>query len=182
MLTVPDWQPGHLGVLAVVVDEVDRFQLAKLRDPDSVDPLDGRLLLCRLKVAAALMALDGRTAVDVSDWVLAGVVMEVSSRTREAIHAATTVRAVAEIHRQADEVDQRSERIAEKKYQRCRARVLTILEDGPASVTALRRSVRSDLRPNVETVLSDLEAGHLVKASATMGDSTRYHLVAERAA
>lgn len=65
-------------------DMQDAHTLAKLRDPASVDPLDGHKLLARLKVAAALMVLNGRyDKVSEEDWELAGMVMAVSDRTRE---------------------------------------------------------------------------------------------------
>ena len=64
---------GHLrlvtGCADLVVPEVaratiDAHRLAVLRQDHRVDPLDGHALLCRLKVAVALMALDGRSVID----------------------------------------------------------------------------------------------------------------------
>ena len=62
--------------------EIDAHRLAVLRGNPSVDPLNGHALLTRLKVATALMALEGRTTITEDDWSLAGTVMEVSDRTR----------------------------------------------------------------------------------------------------
>lgn len=47
------------------------------------DPLDGHLLLARLKVGAALGILDGRYEVSDDDWRLAGVVVDKSTGVRE---------------------------------------------------------------------------------------------------
>ncbi|WP_157932445.1 bifunctional DNA primase/polymerase [Mycobacteroides abscessus] len=64
-------------------DVQDGHTLSKLRDADSVDPLDGHKQLVRLKVAAALMWLNGRIdKVSEQDWELAGVVLAVSDVTR----------------------------------------------------------------------------------------------------
>ena len=58
----------------------------KLRnDPEQL--LDRHRLLCRLKVAAALMRLCNRTEITSKDWEKAGVVMAVSDRTRERVQA-----------------------------------------------------------------------------------------------
>jgi hypothetical protein len=54
--------------------------------PRRGDPLDGQVLLTRLKVAALLALLDGRAvAISEADWADSGVVMAVSDATRRAI-------------------------------------------------------------------------------------------------
>ncbi|MFN3005712.1 bifunctional DNA primase/polymerase [Mycolicibacterium wolinskyi] len=59
---------------------------AVLRGDPNVDPLDSHKLLSRLKVAAALMALEGRRgAVSQGDWQRAGVVMAMSDITRQGV-------------------------------------------------------------------------------------------------
>lgn len=61
---------------------IHETQLVKLRG-GARDGLDGHAILARLKVAAALMVLDGRfDAVSEVDWDLAGTVLTVSNRTR----------------------------------------------------------------------------------------------------
>ena len=76
MLPIPDsaWQAG------------DDHQRDKMRGDPNVDPLDGHKLLCRLKVAAGLMWLNGRTdKINEADWDLAGIVIAVSDETRAGI-------------------------------------------------------------------------------------------------
>lgn len=63
-------------------DAIDGAQIARLRGEG--DALDGHALFSRLKVAAALALLDGRGGVAEEDWDLAGIVMRVSNRTRQA--------------------------------------------------------------------------------------------------
>ncbi|MCZ4519509.1 bifunctional DNA primase/polymerase [Rhodococcus ruber] len=71
-----------LQLPSVAVNLIHSTHLVKLRG-GARDGLDGHAILARLKVAAALMVLDGRTdAVNESDWDLAGMVMTVSDRTR----------------------------------------------------------------------------------------------------
>ena len=65
---------------------IDRHQFAVLSGSSRVNPLDGHQLLCRLKVAAALMALEGRRdRITDADWKRAGTVMLVSDRTRRSV-------------------------------------------------------------------------------------------------
>ncbi|OQQ31071.1 hypothetical protein A6410_05460 [Prescottella equi] len=71
-----------LGVPRSAVEAIDAEVAAKLDGRDT-DDLDSHGLLARLKVAAALMWLAGRTeAVTEADWELAGVVKAISDRTR----------------------------------------------------------------------------------------------------
>lgn len=63
----------------------DHMREVQRGNPD-VDPLNGHMYLVRLKLAAALMALDCRyDAVTQSDWDRAGAVMAVSDATRKEI-------------------------------------------------------------------------------------------------
>jgi hypothetical protein len=80
--------PAMLSVLDVpdvAREAIDRHRVASLRG-EEVDPLDGHRLLCRLKIAAALMALHGRaSAITGLDWEHAGAVMALSDRTRQSV-------------------------------------------------------------------------------------------------
>lgn len=77
--------PDEFQVLDVprsAVEAIDAEVAAKLDGRDT-DDLDSHGLLARLKVAAALMWLAGRTdAVTEEDWYLAGIVKAISDRTR----------------------------------------------------------------------------------------------------
>ena len=72
-----------LGVPQIAWGMADDHARDKLRDPGSIDPLDGHKLLVRLRVAAGLMWLDSRTdEITDEDWELAGIVMAVSDGVR----------------------------------------------------------------------------------------------------
>lgn len=65
----------------VARNEIDAHRLKVLRG-NAADPLDGHIMLCRLRVAAALMFLEGQElqAPTIGCWL--GEIMAVSSRTR----------------------------------------------------------------------------------------------------
>lgn len=70
--------------------------------PAGADALDGHALLARAKVAALLALLDGREVeVTADDWTLAGIVMDVSDRTRGEIVAVNAREARVEADRKA---------------------------------------------------------------------------------
>jgi hypothetical protein len=82
--------PGHGGKHVITLcdearDEVVVTRRASLRGEET--RLDGHLLYTRLKVAAALALLAGRTDVDHEDWELSGVVMDLSIATRDRVQA-----------------------------------------------------------------------------------------------
>ncbi|RFZ35143.1 hypothetical protein DAVIS_04693 [Mycobacterium marinum] len=71
-----------LGVPGSVSDEIKATQRAIRKG--NVDPLDGHRLLVQLKIAAALMALEGRKRdITEHDWRRAATVMEMSDHTRK---------------------------------------------------------------------------------------------------
>ncbi|MGI1849942.1 DUF3987 domain-containing protein [Rhodococcus sp. SJ] len=94
--TPPD--PKSFVVLAIpesVREDLLAQRKKVLRGDPSANPLDGHALMTRLKVAVALMVLNGRyDKVGEDDWDLAGVVMEVSNRTRREVE--TVIAAEAE--------------------------------------------------------------------------------------
>lgn len=72
-----------------VVEEIRAEHLAKRRGDMSINPLDSHAMLARLKVAAGLMWLNGRTdEINEDDWKLAGTVLAVSNSTRATVLAA----------------------------------------------------------------------------------------------
>ncbi|WP_157930961.1 bifunctional DNA primase/polymerase [Mycobacteroides abscessus] len=153
LLDVPA-KPGDLHTLTipnVARTAIDEHRRKMLRGDTGTDPLDGHRLLCRLKVAAALMWLDRRTdQVSEEDWELAGIVMAVSDATRRSVVAALadkaqaankargradTVRAVAAEEARADLDAERIERITKN--------VVSILEDfgGEESRSNVRKKI-----------------------------------------
>ena len=67
---------------------IDDQAFLALSDDVKINPLDSHRLLCQLKVAAALMALDRRyREITDEDWELAETVMEKSTQTRNLIQS-----------------------------------------------------------------------------------------------
>ena len=95
------------------------------------DALDGHALFTREKVAAALAVLDHRDAMTIEDWDLAGVVMTMSDRTREAIaaHLAALVdrEAVEYGKRLGVTADVRDEAVNDRKVARVRKQIIRAL-------------------------------------------------------
>ncbi|MFC7382855.1 YfjI family protein [Sphaerisporangium rhizosphaerae] len=76
-----------VDVAPEVEHEIRVAHLAQVTGRAAADPLDGHANLSRLKVAAILGALDGRIAVSVEDWALAGMVMATSTAVRRWMQA-----------------------------------------------------------------------------------------------
>ena len=157
---------GDLTVPEVARKAIRAHRLAVLREDPHVDPLDGHALLTRLKVAAALMALDGRTIIDIADWSLAASVMDVSTYTRERCRRALIEQSRSKNTARALATADRDEIISERKLQRCKqgiTRALRRLPDGQLIAhNQLRRSLKSDVRDYFDSATADLIAeGHI---------------------
>ncbi|MCX4096536.1 hypothetical protein [Nocardia sp. alder85J] len=161
-----DWQPGPLPIPDVARQEIDAARLARLRGgTDEAETLDGHGLLSRLKVAAALMVLDGRTVIDAQDWALAGVVMAVSDGTRASVQRAATEQKRRANHARALASAEREEILSDRKFQRARNSILRSLTDGPAGRSPLRRRMKEDIRANFDAALSDLlDSGQILES------------------
>ncbi|MBX9641690.1 MAG: hypothetical protein K2X97_18820, partial [Mycobacteriaceae bacterium] len=134
-------------------------RLAVLREDPRVDPLDGHLMLTRLKVAAALMALDGRTVVGAEDWSLAGYVMDVSNYTRERCQRALIEQSRSANTARALAAADREDIISERKVQRCKEGILRRLDrqgGAPIQQRELRRGLKSDIRDNFDAAAAEL--------------------------
>jgi hypothetical protein len=178
------WQRGHSGHLRLVAghgdlavpasarDMIDTHRLAVLRGDHRVDPLDGHALLCRLKVAVALMALDARTEIEEADWHLAGHVMDVSAVTREQCRRALTEHHRIQNTARALAVAERDEIVAERKSQRARDAILRKLSRGHQLTTGeLRRSLKVDIRDYYDAALAELlEGGEIAISQGTRGN------------
>jgi hypothetical protein len=75
--------PRDVEVCDTARQVIDQARLDRLRG--NGHRLDGHALLTRLKVAAALALLNGRTDVNDEDWQLAGHVTEISDATRQTV-------------------------------------------------------------------------------------------------
>jgi hypothetical protein len=172
--------PGHLRLVAdatdLVVPEIalcaiDGHRLGVLRQDHRVDPLDGHALLCRLKAAAALMALDGRTALGDTDWQLAATLMEISTHTREQCRRALTDHTRRQNTARALAAVERDQVIAERKSQRARQAILRKLSgDQQLTTGELRRALKVDIRDHYDAALAELlESGEIVVSPGRCG-------------
>ena len=102
-----------------------------------IDSYGGHSTLTRLKVAAGLMRLDGRTdKVSAEDWDLAGVVMRVSDATRAGVRLALRSRSVAVSHERGRQEADREEAKEGHKYDKAIARVSERIERSCAATIA----------------------------------------------
>lgn len=178
------WQRGPSGHLRLVAGHpnlaipdsaratIDAHRLAVLRGDQRVDPLDGHALLCQLKAAVALMALDGRTAIDEADWRLAGDVMAVSASAREQCRRALTEHSRSQNTARALAAAERDEIVSERKSQRARDAILRKLSGEQQLTTGeLRRSLKVDIRDYYDTELTELlDSGEIVVSPGTRGN------------
>ncbi|WP_211279260.1 hypothetical protein [Mycobacterium europaeum] len=172
---------GDLAVPEVARQAIDAHQLAMHRG--EVDPLDGHKLLVRLKVATALMVLDGRDgqpALSDEDWHLAGVVMAMSDRTRAWVQQ-QRVEASRRVNRgRALATAERDEVISDRKLQRAKEAVLRWLAraSGETFGADLRRRLKADLRVNFAPAVSELaDEGRIIVIETDRG--SRYRLMPE---
>ncbi|MEU7763881.1 hypothetical protein AB0B25_01980 [Nocardia sp. NPDC049190] len=174
----PTWAPGSLVIPDVAHAAIDSARLARLRgEPEDGSNLDGHALLTRLKVAAALMILDGRSVMNDDDWFKAGVVMAVSTSTRAGVQ-----RAAAEQSRKANQARalaaaEREEAIADRKLQRARDAIIRWLERaGEHSNRELARRLKTDIREWLDPALAELEDEGIVLTSEAKQGGRRHRL------
>lgn len=178
----PSWLRAVGSTVDLIVPEtaskaIRAHRLAVLREDPHVDPLDGHALLTRLKVAAALMALDGRTVVSAEDWSLAGYVMDVSNYTRERCQ-----RALAEQSRSANAgralaAADREEIISDRKLQRAKEAILRKMADGRQLPRHLiRTSLKADLRDYFDPALDGLLTDGEITVSPGQRGTQKVHL------
>lgn len=168
VVKAPRWGSGQqlLEVPDAAREAMDRHRLATLRGED-VDPLDGHRMLTRLKVAAALTILDGRSVLDADAWELAGLVMRVSDRTRAGIERTLTERARAANRARAQADSERAVIVDDAKHdaeiRRAREGVIRFL--GKRNRVArgdVLRSLKSDIRAHLDAVIDSLTEEGLV--------------------
>lgn len=140
------------------IDEHRRLVLIGSRD---IDPLDGHLMLTRLKISFALAVLAQRKSVDESDWKLAGELTDMSQRVRADIKLVLAERRrrenAAKAHEQAERDEIVADHAEERVYSRARAAVVRRLEKGGVvSRKSIRTSMRSELKRHLDSVLADL--------------------------
>ena len=183
----PDVDGAGLRPLALdpeVSDELWTSHVARRRGLVRDD--DGHANLVRLKLAAGLAILDGRTVVNVEDWHLSGVLTACSRSTVEHVRAALAdagrrvnrARAEAE----AERATVLAERVAERDLDRATEHVLRRLgreRDGMPGAE-LRRTAAGRDRTNIDAALAELVAsGRVVTEQVEYRGQTgaRYRLV-----
>jgi hypothetical protein len=163
-VNIPDFGTAvrHVSIPRVARTAIRMHRhLVRIGSPD-VDPLDGHLMLTRLKVAFGLAVLDERKDISDDDWRVAGQLIVVSTRVRAEVRAAVEERRRrtnrARAHDQAEREEIVAERLLEGKQQRVAKSVLRKLSKG-GHVTrrelrhTLDSSVRSELDPVLEILL-----------------------------
>jgi hypothetical protein len=156
-----------LGVAQVIEDAIDAETEADL-DGDYSDDLDSHGTMMRLKVAAVLMWLNGRTdEITEDDWRLAGIVKAVSDRTRaqtvgdlrNRADRANDARAKAEARREVVRTDEVTEHRIARAVDLVRKHVQ---QAGRMSRKAGRTKLKNDLRDHYDEAVDRLVAAGVV--------------------
>jgi hypothetical protein len=129
-------------------------------DPD-VDPLDGHLMLTRLKVSFGLALLDGRRDITGDDWGVAGQLIEVSNTVRADLKRVVADRRRrdnnAKAHAQADRQQIIDERLTEDRQRRVASAIVRKLQrETRATKRDLRKAVTTSIRAEFDPVLDVL--------------------------
>lgn len=172
-VTSPSWGTAvtELIVPESVVDEVTRFRRSVIRKED-VDPLDGHALLCRLKVAAALMLLDGRSIITDEDWQLSGPIMSRSSSTRAMCIEEARRKNAATNRARGRAAAERDEAIEERRHAQAKGYVMRALdkEGGQAALGAIQSRTKQGVRPYLEAAIHELlDSGQIESADTENG-------------
>jgi hypothetical protein len=179
-----DCERHIVAVPSQVAEEIDYHRVRVLVDAGDVDPLDGHLMLTRLKVGFALAVLAGRTDVDIDDWKLAGDVIDVSTRVRTGIQTALDERGRRDNRSKALEAADRDAIVAAQLTEDSQRRVAQAITRKLERVeSATRRellqvcasNIRSDFMP-VFDMFIDRE--FIVQCEEGEGQAFRYRLAA----
>jgi hypothetical protein len=173
---------GSLSRLIRVPDSVG-YEIREFRwlvniGSKDVDPLDGHLMLTRLKVAFGLALLESRRDISEDDWRIAGQLIEVSNQVRASVQVVVEESRrqenTARAHAQADREEVIAERLTEYREQRVwKAVVRRLKRTKRASRPDLYRACHSSIRGDLDPVLSLLlEEGVIVSC----GDGDEYEL------
>ncbi len=172
-----------LNVPAAVVNKIRLDRHLRITGAENA-PLDSHRNLMQLKVAAALMILDGRCnsgvpLITLEDWRIAGSILDMSDRVRdrmarilaESVRSANRARALAAADRE--------EVIADRKMGRARDAIVRWLERaGEHSNRELARRLKTDIRDWLDPALAELEdEGVVITATAKQGG--RRHRLAD---
>jgi hypothetical protein len=160
------WVYGHGGRTVLQLPEVVSTTIRQehiKRMRGQGDALDGHAILCRVKVAAALMLLDGRDLVMTEeDWDLAGQIMAKSEQTRATVQAELNRAATANARNQGALEGTRTavaeDVVHSAGIRRVKAGIRKRLDREWKSVSELRRSTARRDRLLFEEALDELVA------------------------
>lgn len=168
---------GHLVIPEEARTVIVRARQAVLREEPDADPLAAHALLTRLKLAAGLMALDGRGWITAEDWHLAGDLMEVSDSTRDRCRRALTDRSRRANTARALATVEREEIAAERRLARARATILRKIDArGQLTKNQLRQAMKADIRDYLEPALSDLLDAQEIDVSPGTSGTHKVHV------
>ncbi|HEY0640479.1 MAG TPA: hypothetical protein VGD67_22850 [Pseudonocardiaceae bacterium] len=159
-------------------DSVTRWvqddQIARQQDTYTADPLDAHEPLQRLKLAAALALLGGRTTVNEEDWRLAATIWRTSCHVRNAVITHGRNVAAWKQQRADDHKRDQAVRIAADTSDigadiaRVAARLASIVDThGRISRSDARRKLRHEQRPLFDKALAVAVANHGVHVGET---------------
>lgn len=170
--------PYYIGVPDSIKAEIENFRYrVEIGSPD-VDPLDGHLMLLRLKVAFGLAVLDERRDISMDDWRIAGQLLDVSARVRDEMKQVVRDRHQrvnnAKAHAEADRraiIGDRQEQHNKKRVEKAIRNKLT--RDGSATKRQLRKSCTLTIRHDFDSVFDKLLETEVIVAC---GDGDKYEL------
>ncbi|MFZ1177280.1 MAG: hypothetical protein WAO15_13640 [Mycobacterium sp.] len=158
-IEVPDFGSARyeVPIPAQAADEIDAHRYRVLIGADDVDPLDGHLMLTRIKVGFALAVLAGRKAVDADDWRIAGQLINISTEVRAEMQKAVEDRRRRENHTKAIDAADRdaiiAARLTEASQKRVGEAIIRKLQrSGSATRRELRQACASAIRPDFDPV------------------------------
>jgi len=182
---VPDFGCDEEYLVSVpesVTDEILAHRHLVLTGSTDIDPLDGHLMLTRLKVAFGLALLEGRRDIDEFDWKIGGELLAVSKRARDDVRFVLDDRRrnanVAKAHNQADREAIIAERLTEERQQRVAKAISRKLQRvGAASRKDLLQACDSTIRQDFAPVFDLLfDTGFLVCCEETEGRAPKYRM------
>ncbi len=186
-VVIPTFGAGDylISVPDEVRTEIDTYRQQVLIGAEDIDPLDGHLMLTRLKVAFGLALLVGRKDIEGDDWKIAGDLLDVSKQVRADLRTAVADRRrrdnTARAHDQADREQIVAARLDDDRQKRVSLAIIRKLKrTGRATRRELRiactRAIRDDFDPVFE-MLVDKE--FLVCQPGGDGRADEYKLAAD---
>ncbi|MBF6162169.1 bifunctional DNA primase/polymerase [Nocardia cyriacigeorgica] len=172
--------PGDGPVTLAVPDEIRRTvdieRLAQVRGEAA--GLDGHATLLRIKFAAALALLEGRTDITGEDWELSGLMLRKSDATRDAIAEAVRAEQQRKLTALAHGRAELEATVETSKADRAVERVAGLIRRKlPPAEWVTRKTVRKWIasrdREHMDAALERLvNSGHVVTQTAARGDAS----------